>query len=415
MKILMVNASDINGGAARAAYRLHRALLDQNIDSQMLVQEKNSSDHTVICSAGKMGRAMEKMKIRLRLDQLPLKFYKNRTKTSFSPAWLPWSNIVNKINEINPHIVHLHLINSGMIRIEDLMKIKIPIVWSLHDNWAFTGGCHVKWECERYKDECGLCPRLDSHRENDLSRIIWRRKNKVYPKIDKLTLIGLSKWINECSKESSLLKNKKHINLPNPIDTSIYKPFKKEYARELLNLPKNKKLLLFGAMSSSSAVNKGFSLLKESLDKLEYKNLELVIFGSNKPKEPQNLEFKTHYMGHLNDDVSLVVLYNAVDVMVVPSLQENLSNVIMESLACATPVVGFDAGGNCDMIEHRKNGYLAKPFDIEDLVNGIEWILNNESYDNLCREARKKVLEKFDSTIVAKKYIDVYKEILNEK
>jgi len=122
----------------------------------------------------------------------------------------------------------------------------------------------------------------------------------------------------------------------------------------------------------------------------------MAVFGSSEPEVSQNFGFKTHYLGHLYDDVSLVTLYSAVDVMIVPSLQENLSNAIMESLSCATPVVAFDVGGNSDMIEHKINGYLARPFDTDDLVYGIEWVLNYENYDELCKNAREKVLKEFD-------------------
>jgi len=230
-----------------------------------------------------------------------------------------------------------------------------------------------------------------------------------------MIIVGLSKWINECSKNSSLLKDKKHINLPNPLDTSIFKPFHKEKARELWNLPHDKKLVLFGAMSATSDINKGYKELSEALHKLTYKDVELVVFGSSEPQNAPNFGFKTHYVGQLHDDVSLVTLYSAVDVMVVPSLQENLSNAIMESLACGTPVVAFDIGGNSDMIEQKQNGYLAKPFDTTDLKDGIEWILNlsENEYNKLSYNAREKVVREFDSKIVAKKYIELYEEILN--
>ena len=410
MKILIVNTFDIQGGAARAAYRLHRALLSQNIDSQMLVQSKGSDDYSVIGSATKIEKFIGI--IRPTLDHLPLLFYKKRTQTYFSPSWLPFSNIVDKINEINPDIVHLHWITGGMIKIEDLEKIKVPIVWSLHDNWAFTGGCHVKWECEKYKENCGTCPRLGSDKENDLSRKVFKRKQKTFAKLNNLTIIGLSNWISECSKESTLLKDKKHIILPNPIDTQIFKSFDKDKSRELWNLPKNKKLILFGAIAPSDP-NKGFKELSEALQKINDNNVELVVFGSSEPKKPQNFGFKTYYLGHLHDDISLVTLYSAVDVLVVPSLQENLSNSIMESLSCSTPVVGFDIGGNSDMIEHQTNGYLAKPFDTLSLANGIEWILNAPNYDELCQNAREKVMNEFDSVVVGKKYIKLYQEVLD--
>ena len=139
----------------------------------------------------------------------------------------------------------------------------------------------------------------------------------------------------------------------------------------------------------------------------------LIAFDITKLQHLSKFKFKTHYVGRLSDDVSLVTLYSAVDVMVVPSLQENLSNAIMESLSCATPVVAFDVGGNSDMIEHKKTGYLAKPFEPQDLANGIEWILNLEDmeYKKLCQNAREKVLKEFDSRVVARKYIELYEEL----
>ncbi len=409
MRVLIVNTFDISGGAARATYRLHRALLDEGIDSIMLVQDKYSDDYTVIGPKSKIEKAIAKS--RPILDQLPVMKYKNRTKTLFSPAWLPFSKVVDKINEINPDIVHLHWICGGFLRIEDIEKIKAPIVWSLHDNWAFTGGCHIKWDCEKYKEACGACPNLGSNKENDLSRKIWKRKKRVFDK-KKMTIIGLSKWVHQCAKESSLLKSHLHYNLPNLIDTNIFKPFDREKARELWNLPKDKKLILFGAISATNDINKGFKELSEALQKLD-KNLdiEFVVFGRSQSQNAPDFGFKTRYLGYLNDDISLVTLYSAVDVMVVPSLQENLSNVIMESLACGTPVVAFDVGGNGDMIDHKINGYLAKPFDTTDLKNGIEWVLKCPNYNELRKKAREKVLKEFDSKIVVRKYIELYKQI----
>jgi len=413
MKILIVNTSDSGGGAARAAYRLHQSLLVQEIDSQMLVQNKKSDDFTVLSETSKIKKGLNLL--RFTLDVFPVRFYKNRTKTLFSPAWLPFSGTVDKINALNPDIVHLHWINGGMMKIEDLAKIKAPIIWSLHDNWAFTGGCHIMWECDKYKDDCGACPRLGSDKENDLSRKIFNRKQKVFSKMDNLIIVGLSKWLNECAKNSTLLKDKKHINLPNPIDTNIFKPLDGEKARELWNLPQDKKLILFGANSATSDINKGFIELSQALHRLSNKNIEFVVFGSSKPKESQNFGFKTYYVGHLHDDMSLVSLYSAVDIMVVPSRQEAFGQTASESMSCATPVVAFGATGLLDIVDHKKNGYLAKPFESQDLADGIEWVLNNKNYDELCQNAREKVLKEFDSVVVAKKYIELYKDILNEK
>lgn len=410
MKILIVNTSDIEGGAARAAYRLHKALLTQDVDSQMLVQSKSSDDFTVLAETSKLRKGFNKLC--LKIDRFLVRFYKERTKTLFSPSWFGFGNIVAKINEINPDIVHLHWTYRGMMKIEDMARIKAPIVWSLHDMWAFTGGCHYDEECKAYEKDCGSCKVLGSDKENDLSRKIYNRKQKAFSKIESLTIVGLSKWLNDCAKNSTLLRDKKHINLPNPIDTNIFKPFDMNKSRELWNLPKDKKLVLFGAMGATSDPRKGFKELSDALHKLEGKNIEFVVFGSSEPKVSQDFDFKTHYLGSLHDDVSLVTLYSAVDVMIVPSLQENLSNAIMESLACATPVVGFDIGGNSDMIEHQKTGYLVKPFDTSALASGIEWVLTTENHDELCQNAREKVLREFDSVVVSKRYIELYEDIL---
>ncbi|MGN7808442.1 glycosyltransferase family 4 protein [Flavobacterium johnsoniae] len=412
MKVLIVNTSDIKGGAARAAYRLHRSLLSKGIESKMLVQEKASDDFTVITNPQSFVRMMI-MKIRPLLDTFPVRFYKNHRKLLFSPAWLGFNNVVNQINELQPDIVHLHWINGGMIKIEDLTKIQAPIVWSLHDNWAFTGGCHIMWDCDKYKKCCGSCPHLNSHKENDLSRKIFSRKKSTFSKIPQMAVIGLSKWLEHCAKESSLFKNHKIINLPNPIDTNVFKPFDKVQARELWNLPLNKKLVLFGAMSATSDVNKGFKELSGALELLEgEENVELVIFGSSEPIEKLSLKFKTHYLGHLSDDVSLVTLYSAADVMIVPSLQEAFGQTASESMACGTPVVAFAHSGLLDIVEHKKTGYLAKPYEIQDLSHGINWILNNTDYNMLSKFGREKIITEFNSPVVADKYIEMYQKIL---
>jgi glycosyltransferase involved in cell wall biosynthesis len=412
MKILMVNAFDIFGGAARAAYRLHTALLNENIDSRMLVQKKIGNDDTVVTETGKIQKLINRL--RPILDTLPTKIYKDKDETKFSISWLPSSSIIEIINSINPDIVHLHSINEGMIRIEDLAKIKAPLVWSLHDNWAFTGGCHIMWDCVKYKNSCGFCPRLGSTKEADLSKKIFYRKEKTYSKLQNVTIVGLSSWLQGCAEESALFKNRNIINLPNPIDTDMFKPFDVGVARDLLRISKEKKLVLFGAVNPTGNINKGFRLLSSALSKIEGDDIEFVIFGNSKPHDRPILNHKSHYIGHLHDHISLQVLYNAVDVLVVPSLQENLSNSIMESLSCGTPVVAFNIGGNSDMVEHLKNGYLAKPYDTSDLSHGIEWVLNNKNYAQLCKDARSKVLSEFESKVVVNRYIDLYKEILND-
>ncbi|WGL63767.1 glycosyltransferase family 4 protein [Pseudomonas sp. CW003PS] len=412
MKVLIVNTSDIEGGAARAAYRLHRSLLEAGVDSNMLVQSNASDDFTVIGPADKLQKGLSKL--RPTLDAIPVRRYKNRTKTLFSPAWLPFSGIVDRINEFDPDVVHLHWVTGGMLRIEDVARIRAPVLWSLHDMWAFTGGCHYDEECGKFKNSCGSCPVLASVKESDLSSKVLQRKQVSFKQHTNLTIVGLSNWLANQAKRSTLFKNTSVVNLPNPIDTKSFSPFSKQQSRTLFNLPGDKKLVLFGAMGATSDPRKGFKELAQALDHLpsEY---ELVVFGSSEPKISQGFKQKAHYLGHLHDDITLRVLYNAADVMVVPSLQENLSNAIMESLSCGTPVVGFDIGGNSDLIDHQVNGYLTEPYSTDDLAKGIDWVLQHQSPDKLADNARQKVLENFESSLVASKYINLYREVLGKE
>jgi len=414
MKVLFLNASDIEGGAARAAYRLHTGLKLSGIDSKMLVGLKYSDDINVIAPTTKLGKGMAILSPVL--DIIPLVFYRKRERTIFSPACVP-ENIAKKVSLYNPDIIHLNWIAGGFLRIETLRKFQNPIVWTLHDMWAFTGGCHYDNSCGRYKESCGICPQLNSKRQNDLSHRIWKRKMKAWKDID-ITIVTPSRWLAECAKSSSLFRSCRVEVIPNGIDTGLYKPIDKHLAREIWNLPKDKKLILFGAMDATGDKRKGFQYLRPALKRIATsalrEEIELVVFGSSKPANPPDFGLKAHYLGRLHDDVSLALLYSIVDVFVAPSIQENLPNTVMEALACGTPVVAFGATGLLDIVDHQQNGYLARPFDTDDLARGIAWVLDDdERRKALSHKARQKVEKEFDIRLVAQRYLDLYNDILN--
>jgi glycosyltransferase involved in cell wall biosynthesis len=416
MKVLMVSINDISGGAARAAFRLHEALLKNHVDSRMLVENKQSAADSVIALPSRILWN----KVRNRLNGLPLVKYKKTMNADyglFSSQIVANRRTVRAINEIAPDIVHLHWVCGGLLSTGDIARINAPIVWSLHDMWPFTGGCHyaagVGKMCGGYADECGNCDFLGSRRKRDLSFHILRGKKECYAKIKSMTVVGLSKWIESCAAESSVFAERKVVNLPNPIDTDVFVPSDSRMSRKSFNLPVDKKLILFGAMSATSTPHKGFAELAAALNKIDRKDVELVVFGSNEPQKPPSLPCKAHYLGYLRDDEKLAALYGACDVTVAPSLRENLSNTIMESLSCGTPVVCFDTGGNADMVVHKTNGFLARPFDAADLANGVEWTLNCENYGELRRNARNKIIKEFSRDTVAQRYVDLYGEVLN--
>ncbi len=393
MNILMLNTSDLEGGAARAAYNLHKSLRDININSNMLVQLKQSDNLYVTGQKNKIEKTINL--IRPHIDKLPLLLYPSHSET-WNVSWLP-GNVINKIKILKPDIVHIHWICKGFIPVTSLEHIKTPIVWTLHDSWPFTGGCHITYNCNKYKHICNACPELNSTFYYDLSRWVYNRKAKVYKKLlTKMTVVTPSRWMADCVKESSLMKDFPVEIIPSGVDTNIFKPLDKYTARTILNLDKNKKYLLFGALSATSDKNKGFHYLIPALKILSKKlqDIELLVFGASGTKEPVDYPFPVTYLGRLYDDISLSILYSASDAVVVPSMSESQSLVTLEALSCGRPVVAFNVGGIPDMVVHMVNGYLAKPYDINDLASGMEWILNDETpYTDLLNKARQKAVE----------------------
>lgn len=415
MKILHLSTHDTSGGAARAAYRLHKGLQYIGLDSQMLVQEKLSDDKTVIAPKIRLFQGIAKTK--LTFETLPLKLYRQRSNTSFFTQWLP-DRVVPQVAHINPDIINLHWISAAFMQIETLAKLKQPLVWTLHDSWGFTGGCHVIGECDRYTVSCGACPQLNSGNDWDLSRWVWKRKAKAWKDLN-LTLVSPSSWLANCASSSSLFKNLRIEVIPHGLDTETFRPINQVLAREILNLPQDKKLILFGALQATSDRNKGFHLLQPSLQKLSKSgwnnSWDVVIFGASQPENPPDLGFKTHYLGHLHDNMSLASVYSAADVMLVPSLQESFGQTASESLACGTPVVAFNSTGLKDIVDHQHNGYLAKPYEVEDFAKGITWVLENaERHQKLSFYAREKAEREFTLQLQARRYSALFQEILRE-
>lgn len=412
MKPLLLSTYDIYGGAARATYRLHKGLQNIGLSSQMLVQTKHSDDETVISPTTKLSQGIGKL--RPTLDTLPLQYYPHRQRSFYSIQWLP-DTLAERVRQLQPDIINLHWVGFGYLQIESFARFAKPIVWTLHDMWAFTGGCHYSGDCNKYTESCGKCPQLNSNLEKDLSRWVWQRKLKAWKNLN-LTIVTPSYWLAKCSGASSLLQNARIEVIPNGIDTEIFKPVQRFIARTILGLPQNKRLILFGAIEPTSNIRKGFHLLQPALKKLSQSDwadrIELVVFGASKPNNVPDFGFKSNYLGKLNDDISLALVYAAVDLFVAPSLEDNLPNTIIESLACATPCVAFNIGGMPDMIEHQQNGYLAQPFDVEDLARGITWVLEDvERWQKLCDLSRQKVEQQFTLQIQAMNYLSLYKNI----
>jgi glycosyltransferase involved in cell wall biosynthesis len=306
--------------------------------------------------------------------------------------------------------------NSGFMKIESLKKLNKPIVWTLHDMWPFTGGCHYDDECGKFKQSCGKCPLLDSENEHDLSRLVWERKRKSWRDVP-IVVVATSYWLAEMARSSSLFKDQRIEVIPNGIDTNKYQPLDKRIAREACGLPQDKHLVLISAFNVATDKRKGNQFLVPALRKMAEtgwgENTELVVIGAAVPENPPDFGLKVHYMGHLYDEISQVLLYAAADVTVAPSMQENLSNTVMESLSCGTPVVAFNIGGMPDLIGHKLSGYLARPFEIDDLAAGMVWVLEDrDRRASLSLRARQTAIDKYALKTVSNQYLALFQSIL---
>ncbi len=413
MKVLMLNTYDEWGGAAKAAFRLSRGVQGIGIDSRLMVQGKTSDAKDVIGTEDPVAKFVYGM--RTAFGTMPVRLYPKKPVYNFSPAMMP-DCLAGQVAGIGPDIIHLHWLGAGFMRVETLSKFKQPLVWTLHDSWAFTGGCHMPYECVRYRETCGSCPVLGSKQEKDLSRWVWRRKKRAWRSLN-LTVVTPSRWLAECAKTSSLFRGTRIEVIPNGLDLSTFKPIDRRLARELLGLPQHKKFILFGGIGIASDPNKGFQFLLPALRSIAARgwqhDAELMVFGCSEPDSAPAFGMKANYLGRLHEDVSLVLLYSAADLFVAPSMQENLPNTVMEAMACGTPCVAFNQGGMSDLIDHEVTGYMARPFDEDDLAKGIEWLLKNDgSRRETSLRCRRKVEEMFALEKVAGRYAELYGTIL---
>lgn len=415
MNVLFLNTLDSEGGAARAARRLLHGVRQEGVNARMLVKNKTCPDDAVLGPRTRLDRVMAYL--RPILEYYWINRYPNWNRLSFSPALFP-DRLLGQVRAITPDIIHLHWVGEGFLKVETLPRFKRPLVWTLHDSWVFTGGCHIPFDCVRYRQSCGVCPSLGSARQADLSRRLWRRKQKAWHNLN-LTIVSPSSWLAECARSSALLGDVRIEVIPNGLDLQRYRSVDKDIARDALSLPKDRKLILFGGIRSTNDRNKGFHLLETALKELASagwgERAELLIFGSSEPEHPPDLGLKANYLGWLHDDSSISLLYAAADVFVAPSIQENLPNTIMEAMACGTPCAAFNQGGIPDMIEHEHNGYLATPFKAEDLAKGIAWLLEDEERGRtLSVRARQKMERGFSLQQVAKRYAVLYEELLGK-
>ncbi len=414
MKVLHVSYTDYIGGAGRAAYRIHKSLLDAGVDSSMLVCKSILEDCTI--SGGKGRRVFVRNFVRNALV-FPLSRWFRRDRFETVSINLLDSNLLRTINESDADLIHLHWVNAEMLSIRDIGLISKPVVWTFHDMWPFVGAIHYS-QTEEW--------RVDAQGSLSISRVcawfdinVWVLKRKQKNWRRPIFIVAPSKWLMDCVYLSKLMCRWPVTFIPNALNTEHWLNKDKRECRITLGLPSDKKLVLFGAFGGIGDKRKGFDLLREALQKLPdlypvlAEQVELVIFGQSEPFESGDFSLRTRYFGQLSDDFNLNILYSACDVFMLPSRQDNCPLTIQESLSSGTPVVAFRTTGAESLLVHKSNGYLADFGSALDLLNGIVWVLEGTESE-LSLASRNFAVNNFDSKIISKKYLGIYECVITD-
>ncbi|MCE6992734.1 glycosyltransferase family 4 protein [Dyadobacter sp. CY323] len=414
--VLHLSTFHLEGGAGVAATRLHRALLKSGIDSHLLVPTLQSDERNagqLATSTWKSRKAFGRF-VAERLYFLPHEKDKS-IRFAFSPA-VAGADISQHPLVKKADILHLHWVNFGFLSLsslEKLFSLGKPIVWTMHDMWTVTGGCHYSRGCDHYLSHCNYCPYLAKPDRYDISFDQFEVKRKLYA-LAKMALISPSFWLKDLTKNAALTGHLNALTIPNCIDTNLFKPLDKINVRTELQLPTNKKLILFAGANTQDP-RKGFLYFREAIEhlKMSYENIEVLIFGKADNQSFTSFPVPVHYLGKITHSEEIVKVYNAADMIVVPSLEDNLPNTIMEAMACGTPAVGFATGGIPEMIDHKHNGFVAELKSPTSLSEGIKWVLKENTEGILSENAREKVLNQYSEGVVASQYQTIYQSLMN--
>ena len=406
MKILHLNYYQTQGGAAIAMQRIHNSLMSQGIDTNILVSSKDSNNPRVIGPESTFEEIINLLKVSFQRKINRLSVYKSNFSQSFN---LFPSNILKKIDKINPDIIHLHWIGNEMISIKQLSKIKKPIVWTLHDMWPYCGSEHYS-----FSDEY-----INGFKKNsflfDFNFYTWKLKKKFIN--SKICFVPTSSWQQNKIKQSYLYKNNFSKLIPLPLDTNFWKPINKKLSRDILNI-KEENVILFGGDNLIERKWKGFEIIKKILTDNQNitlkQNTFFLLFGEDKNilQEIKKLGIKYKYFNHIApNSYDLKLLYSASDLLLMPSLIESFGQLALEAASCGVPTVCFENTGVTEIVQHLKTGYVAKNNSEADFKNGIEWCLKNKNSIEISNNCTDLVKKKFSYNVVAYKYIELYKTL----
>lgn len=416
MRVLIVNTSERTGGAAIAASRLKDALIDNGVKAKMLVRTKESDNVSV---AQLRQTPMLRFNFLWERGRIWLANGLSRDHLFDIDTATRGSNITRLPEFKEADVIHLHWVNQGMLSLSVLRKILAsgkPVVWTMHDMWPFTGICHYAHDCQRYVGGCHDCPMLKKPGEKDLSWQVFHRKEETY-KPGKMAFVACSRWLADQARQSRLLRGTRVTDIPNPISTSLFKPRDKEKVREACRLPQDKKLILFSAFRTTSPI-KGLNYFAEACKLYDRRHPEMreqiaiVAVGRDAEQLQGMFTYPVYPMGYVSDEHRMADIYNACDAFLMPSLQDNLPNTIVEAMASGLPCIATAVGGIPQMIHHLENGYLAEPRQADDLCRGLEWLFTC-NYSMVSKAARSFAVNEYSEHNVAMRYIEIYNQLCN--
>lgn len=409
INVLHISSSNDSGGAARAAHRIHISQHNSGMDSRFLVDRTSLGGTGVFTPRQTIARALRSFLSPL-VTALVATFQRPINPVLHSAA--VFSSVSTKqINSQPADIVNLHSINGGMLSILAISRIKKPVIWTLHDTWAFSGAEHYDAGIERWRDRYSRKSRPPQDRGLDVNRLSWILKSLLWRK--GFGIVAPSEWMRDCVMSSSLMANWSVRVIPYPIDSKMWRPIQKEMAREVLGLSTENPMVLFGAIGGTKDPRKGFDLFQSSIPAIleRIPGVQFLVFG-DKPAREEFANLPVTFMGALHDDLTLRLAYSAADVFVITSRQDNLPNTGIEAQACGTPVVAFEVGGLPDVVEHLSTGYLAKPFDLEDLAAGVDWAFSEVQAGKIGPRCRERVKTVFSEERVSEMYSEFYAEAI---
>jgi len=410
LEVLHVSYSNHGGGAARAAFRILQAQRRVGLEATMLVNESQNPGGIIRLPKKNRVRSTRRLLSKI-ADAAIARLQSNSNTNLHSPAFFSAMKI-KEINSTSADIVNLHWTGGGMLSVFAISRIKKPVVWTLHDMWAFSGSEHYDDGNQRWINGYKSNSFLKEHKGLDVDRLVWKFKKLLWKK--PFSIVTPSNWLEESVKTSELMGGWPVETIPNPIDLEAWRAEDKQTSRNLLGLPKDGNVILFGAIGGAKDSRKGFDLLMDALNKLHGSDplFSLVVFGQETSTLISGLKSKIIFLGSIQDDLTLRLAYSAADVFVIPSRQDNLPNTGIEATACGTPVVAFDIGGMSDIVQHRNTGYLARAFDAEDLAMGIEWALGQKKFGLISGRCRARAEDFFNYDLIGQKYQKLYERLI---